>query len=202
MGTLIGEVERERLVTPRGAQPGDRLLLTKGVPIEATALLARERPERARLALNEAELEQARRFLFDPGISVLRDSMLAMEAGHVTAMHDPTEGGLATALWELSEACDLGLTFDPKKVYIPELSKRLCQAFGLDPMAAIASGALLMTVSPGDAVSIIRALELAGIRCAEIGVVEKSASGVRQSTVHGQEILPRPARDEIAKVFE
>ncbi len=38
VGTMVGEVSREQLVTPRGAQPGDRLLLTKGVPIEATAL--------------------------------------------------------------------------------------------------------------------------------------------------------------------
>ncbi len=42
MGTLLGEVERSKLIVPSGAQPGDQLLLTKGVPIEATALLARE----------------------------------------------------------------------------------------------------------------------------------------------------------------
>ncbi len=45
--TLIGEVERDKLITPRGAAPGDHLLLTKGVPIEATAILAREFPETA-----------------------------------------------------------------------------------------------------------------------------------------------------------
>jgi len=50
-GTLVGEVEPGRLVTPRGACPGDSLLLTKGVPIEATAILAREFPERLAGAL-------------------------------------------------------------------------------------------------------------------------------------------------------
>jgi hydrogenase expression/formation protein HypE len=202
MGTLIGEVERERLVTPRGAKPGDRLLLTKGIPIEATALLARERPARARQVLNKAELEQAGQFLFDPGISVLRDARLAMQSGHVTAMHDPTEGGLATALWELCEACGNGLTIDPETVYIPELSRRLCLAFGLDPMAAISSGALLMSVSPGDAAGICRTLETAGVRCSEIGVVENGAPQVQQNTPQGLSLLPRPVRDEIARVFE
>jgi hydrogenase maturation factor len=202
MGTLIGEVKRERLITPRGARPGDRLLLTKGIPIEATALLARERPEKARQALNEAELEQASQFLFDPGISVLRDAQLAVQAGHVTAMHDPTEGGLAAALWELSEACGKGLTIEPENIPIPELSLRLCNAFGLDPLAAIASGALLMAVSPQDAEAICQALEKAGIRCSDIGLVENRPPGVLQRTAQGLKILDRPARDELTKIFE
>ena len=202
MGTLIGEVERERLVTPRGARPGDRILLTKGIPIEATALLARERPERARSVLNEVELEQARQFLFQPGISVLRDARLAMKAGHVTAMHDPTEGGLATALWELCEASGYGLTFDPQAVYIPDLSLRLCLAFGLDPMAAIASGALLICVSPGDADSICQTLETSGVRCTDIGFVEPGEPQVQQITPQGRKILDRPIRDEVARIFE
>jgi hydrogenase expression/formation protein HypE len=202
IGTLIGEVERERLITPRGARPGDRLLLTKGVPIEATALLARERPEQAGQVLSYAELEQARRFLFDPGISVLRDARLAVQAGRVTAMHDPTEGGLATALWELCEACGSGLTVDLSAVHVPDLSQRLCRAFGVDPLAAIASGALLMAVSPGDAAGICQSLESAGIRCVEIGLVEERASGVGQVTPKGREILLRPSRDEIARIYE
>ena len=47
VGTLIGEVDREHLITPDSVRPGDRLLLTKGVPIEGTALLAREFPQPA-----------------------------------------------------------------------------------------------------------------------------------------------------------
>ena len=40
VGTLIGEVTRERLVTPQGINVGDHILLTKGIPIEATAILS------------------------------------------------------------------------------------------------------------------------------------------------------------------
>jgi hydrogenase maturation factor len=60
MGTLIGTVDRVRLVTPQGARAGDQVLLTKGVPIEATAVLARAFPARAHQALSAAELRQAR----------------------------------------------------------------------------------------------------------------------------------------------
>jgi hydrogenase maturation factor len=30
IGTLIGEVDKQNLITPQGANPGDRILLTKG----------------------------------------------------------------------------------------------------------------------------------------------------------------------------
>lgn len=202
VGTLIGEVDRDLLITPMGARPGDRLLLTKGVPIEGTTLMARERPERAGQILTPFEMEQARNFLYSPGISVLKDAQIAVKAGNVTAMHDPTEGGLATALWELSEACGCRLIIDPSMVFIPQISKRLCGAFGLDPLATISSGALLMAVFPDDSQKICQALQEAGIRCMEIGTVEAGDPQVKQVTPQGIQLLPRPARDEIARIYE
>ena len=89
---LVGEVENGRLILPGGARSGDRLLLTKGVPVEAVSLLAREFPDRLRRISTETELDEARDYLFQPGISVVKDARLAARAGRVTAMHDPTEG--------------------------------------------------------------------------------------------------------------
>ena len=43
VGAMLGEVTRDRLVRPSGAQPGDALLLTKGIAVEGTAIIARER---------------------------------------------------------------------------------------------------------------------------------------------------------------
>ena len=201
-GTLIGEAQPGRLVTPRGAQPGDRLLLTKGVPIEATALLAREFPERLAAHLSPADLAEAQAYLTRPGISVVRDAALARQAGRVSAMHDPTEGGLAGALWELAEACGHSLWLDPARVPVPPLAARVCAAFGLDPLAAIASGALLLTAPEPDAPGICAALAGAGIPCAEIGAVEPGPAAVWQAGPAGRGLLPRPARDAVARVFE
>ena len=168
VGTLIGEVDRERLVIPSNVLPGDRLLLTKGVPIEGTALLAREFPQQLSGVLSLAELEEARQYLYRPGISVVRDAQIATRAGRVHAMHDPTEGGLA-ALWELSDASAKRLVIDPAAVLVPELSRRICAAFGLNPLATIASGALLIAAAADDAPAIHSALESQGIACSEIG---------------------------------
>ena len=81
----------------------------------------------------------------DRKISVVRDARVAASAGQVHAMHDPTEGGLASALWELAEASGRGICFDPSAVTVPPLSARACRSLGLDPLRAIASGALLLT---------------------------------------------------------
>jgi hydrogenase maturation factor len=172
------------------------------VPIEATAILAREFPEQAREALSPAELAQAHGFLHDPGISVLREARLAIEAGQVTAMHDPTDGGLAAALWELAEASQCSLVVDPSMVPIPRISARLCQAFAIDPLAAIASGALLLTAPPGDARSIRQALVADGIPCAEIGRVDVGPVSVQRVARKNLEPFPRPGRDEITRIFE
>lgn len=202
VGTLIGEVARERLITPRGAAPGDRILLTKGVPIEAVSILAREFPERVRDAVGEEGLRRARDFLADPGISVMRDARVATEAGRVTAMHDPTEGGLAAALWELAQASGRTLAVDLAAVPVPELAARLCAAFRLDPLAAIASGALLLTAPADDAGNIRQALEQAGIPCADIGEVHAGAAAVYRVTASGWVPLPWPKRDALARVYD
>jgi hydrogenase maturation factor len=202
VGTLIGEVEPRGLITPRGARPGDRLLLTKGVPIEATALLAQEFPGRLRRALGTRAVRAARRFLHRPGISVVRDARIALHAGRVTAMHDPTEGGLVTALWELAQASGRSLCFDPAAVPVPPLAARVCRVLGLDPLRAIASGALLLTASRTTAPRIRRALEAEGITCAEIGVVESGPAGVWR-IARGRRVRVRPpAREEIARLLE
>ena len=196
---LIGEVERDKLVLPGGAQPGNCLLLTKGVPVEAVSLLAREFPQRLREILSQAELDEARDYLFTPGISVVRDARIAVRAGRVTAMHDPTEGGLASALWELAEASHTRLVVDPAAVPVPALARRICDHLGIDPLASIASGALLLACDAQDAGAICSVLQAEGIPCAEIGRVE---AGQAQVVIAGGGLLPRPARDEIARLFE
>ena len=198
IGTLLGEAPRDRLVTPRGAQPGDRVLLTKGVPIEATALLAREFPGRLAAALSPAEIEAARQYLYAPGLSVLREAHTALAAGRVTAMHAPTEGGLAAALWELAEASDRVLRINLDAVPVPALARRVCAALAINPLAALASGALLLTVHPADGGAVLQALAQAGIVCAEIGQVEAGPASVWA----GGALLPRPARDAVAALFD
>jgi len=201
-GTMIGEVLCDRLITPKGAAPGDRVLLTKGVPIEGTAILAREFPDRLKGVCTPDEIQAARQYLYTPGISVVSDALTATRAGVVTAMHDPTEGGLAGALWELATACGHTLVIEPDTILVPPLSQKICQVFQIDPLATIASGALLLTTPPDQAATIRNSLEAEGIPCAEIGRVEVGSPQVLKNTKAGRIPLTKPDRDEIARLFE
>ena len=202
IGTMIGEVERDRLIMPGNAKPGDRILLTKTIPIEATAIMAREFPMRLGDRLNQLEIEEAANYLYSPGISVLNDAKLAVQAGTVHAMHDTTEGGLAAALWEMSEASGYGILFNPEKVQITDISRKVCNYFGLDPLSTIASGSLIMAVPSQDADAICHTLKNEKIACADIGSVQKEQTGVYFDQNGVLELYPRPLRDEIVKLFE
>lgn len=200
--TMIGEVEKEKLVTPRGAHPGDALLLTKGIPIEATALLSREFPERLKPYLTPREIDEATSYLNNPGISILKDVQVALAAGRVTAMHDPTEGGLSAALWELAQACGSNIVFDPSAVKISDLSMRICKAFALDPYATLASGALLLAVHPDDVERVLAAFQDNAIAASQIGEIMDGDGKVFSGTGGQVSPWPYPERDEIGKAYQ
>ncbi len=200
MGTMLGETTRDRLVTPRGARPGDRLLLTKGVPIEATSILAQDFTDQLQ-DLGEDLLARARRYLTDPGISVVREALAAVEAGGVSAMHDPTEGGLAAGLWELARAADVGLVIDLEAVPIPPEAAVICERLRIDPLAAIASGALLLAVRSEAVDRVLEAIEAAGVSAAVIGEVVQGEGVLVRRDGHLAP-LPWPERDALAALFE
>jgi len=201
VGQMLGEVSREKLVTNRSAQPGDAVLLTKGIAIEATAIIALEKGNELRGKVDPDVIERARGFLRSPGLSVVADALVANEAGGVRAMHDPTEGGLATGAAELAIAAGTGIVLDADSVDVFPECKMLCDAFGLDPMGVIASGALLIAAAEDAVPNIIQALESEGIRASRIGTLTEKATGLRM--IHGGREVPLPAfpSDEIAKIF-
>jgi hydrogenase expression/formation protein HypE len=201
VGCMLGEVALERLVRPDMVHPGDVLIVTKGIAVEGTAIIARERNEEL-AGFGKSFLERCRGFLYDPGISVVRDAAVATGAGNVHAMHDPTEGGLATGLWELAEAAEGGLVVDEAAIPILPETQALCAQLGLDPLGLIASGTLLLAVAPEDAAPILNALEKADIAATRIGVVTEREPGVVLQNSTGERPLPRFERDEIARLFE
>lgn len=201
VGHMLGEVPRERLVEKR-MEPGDHILLTKGIAIEGTAILAREKASELMSDGEVALVERAGRFLFDPGLSVVREALRAVEVARVHAMHDPTEGGLVGGLWELAVAGDVGMHIWKERVRIWPETEALCRRFGLDPLRLIASGALLIVAPPQECSKIIEALRREQIEVAQIGEVREKAYGLKLE-VEGKLIeLTPPERDEIARVFE
>lgn len=201
VGQMLGEVEKDRLVVPEGARPGDDILLTKGIAIEGTALIARERKDLGQ-RIGPEQVSRFRKLLHDPGISVVREARAAKASADVHAMHDPTEGGLATGLHELAAAAGVGLVVEMEKIPILPETSLLCRTLGLDPLGLIASGALLIVVPQGESARVLEALKKEGIAAAVIGKIRERGEGVKLRRGGQQEDLPFFERDEVARLFE
>lgn len=199
VGMMIGEVEPARLIEPGKARAGDALLLTKGLAIEGSALLARDHAEALRGRVPEAVIERARRFLDEPGISVLRDARLANDAGKVAALHDPTEGGLATAIREIGMASGVGAVIDAEAIPILPETEAIASALGLDPLGMLASGALLMAARPEAVPAILSAGKQAELPVTVIGHLTDEPGIFTLRTGSESRPLPEFAVDEVAR---
>jgi hydrogenase expression/formation protein HypE len=202
IGQMLGEVEKDKLVTSSGAMVGDALVLTKGIAVEGTSIIAREKEaELLERGYVDEFIARAQAYLREPGISVYREARLASREFEVHAMHDPTEGGLATGLSELAQAAQVGLMVEEEQIKVLPECRVLCEEFDLDPLGTIASGALLLSLAPEMADGLIGALDAESIPAAIIGRVVDEMEGMRIKGRQGMRALPVFPRDEIAKLF-
>lgn len=202
VGQMLGEAAPDALVRKSQLQVGDHILLTRGVAIEGTAILAREKRDRLTGRVPGEVLARARALLTDPGISVVADALAAAEAGGVHAMHDPTEGGVLTGLAELAAASGLGLRVSGDRIPVLAETTAICRALAIDPLGLIASGALLIGAPPDRCRAIAAVLSRRGTRATNIGEVREASSGVTIETGGVQRPLVAPAKDELARVLD
>jgi hydrogenase expression/formation protein HypE len=198
VGQMLGEVEKSKLIVPERARPGDEILMTKGIAVEGTAILARERRELGE-RFGEDWVTRCRNFLRVPGISIVREARIANRVAEVHAMHDPTEGGLATGLHELACAAQVGMLVEKERILILPETALLCRELQLDPLGLIASGALLIVAPPGDSARILVALEAEGIPASVMGKIWEKEKGVKLKQDGRVEDLPFFSQDELAR---
>ena len=198
LGTMLGETTKDKLISAANARAGDRIILTKGLAIEGTSIIAGEREEELKKEFGVKFVEEAKGFLWK--ISVVKDAMIASSIG-VHAMHDPTEGGVANSLHEIADASNLGFRVYYDNMLIADETKKICEYFDLNPLALISSGALLISASPEKAGEIVNALKKAGIESSIIGEFIDNPEK-RVIVKEGKEYpLEQPETDEVWKLF-
>ena len=203
VGAMLGEATRNEIVSGENIQPGDRVLMTRGIAIEGTALLAREAARSiAERGVSADMIERARKMLYDPGISVVADARSLCTAVRPRLMHDPTEGGLATALQELAAAANATLRVEPGSIHIYDETHAICDALALDPLGLLASGALLAIVSAPDAEHLAARRNESDTHWRAIATVEAGPARVILGSESPAIPFPVFARDELARFFE
>jgi len=202
-GTMLGEAAPSETVKTSSAEPGDDVILTSGIAIEGTAILAREsKTELLAAGVSEDEIKKAANLLDTPGISIVKPAHIAMSTGQVTAMHDPTEGGLAGAIDELARASGTGVIIDDDQVSVFDETKTICEALFIEPWGLIASGSLIITTHPDGSPKVIKALHKEGIEANVIGRITDYKKEIRLIKKGKIQPFPKFERDEIARYFE
>jgi hydrogenase maturation factor len=193
---VIGVIQENRFVSCRDVKPGAKIILTKSVGIEGTAILASDHQEYVGLKLGFDFIEKANTY-FDL-LSVMDEALIAFHHGGVQAMHDPTEGGIANGLHEVAEASHTGFIVSEKLISISVETRQLCELLKLNALNLISSGALLIFVDEAQSHAIINQLQRQQIDAAIIGdVVKDPEVRLIQRANGGHEALDRPDTDEL-----
>ena len=203
IGSLIGEVEKNKLVLTSGAEPGDDLILTKGIFIEGTSIIGRDKEnDLIKNKLSHDFIEKCKNYLFNPGINIFKEALLANSHFQIKSMHDPTEGGLATGIAEMAIASNTGVVIEEEKIFILPEPKILSKVFNLNPYNTLSSGSLLIAVDQKYSSDLIDLLRKNEINAEKIGNFVSNDKGLRVKKKDGKIIpLEYSETDEITKIF-
>jgi hydrogenase expression/formation protein HypE len=194
--TTVGKVPSNALVKTSGAQPGDRIILTKSAGIEGTAIIAHDKEDELHKNLDSKTIETAKSFI--NSISVVKEGIIAGKFG-VSSMHDVTEGGVLGAVWEVAEASVVGAKIYKDLIPIEEETKIICNYFDIDPLKLISSGCMLITCKDGD--KLVKEMLEKGIKATVIGMITKETERIIKSG-NGFEEIHQPDSDELYKVVK
>ena len=199
-GMMAGTVARRDLIDKRRMRKGDRVLLTKGVAVEGTAIIAREFGIRLKkLGLASGEIERCRQFL--DNISIIKEAKIAAANAGTSAMHDITEGGLATALEELSIAGGRTIRVDTDNIPVYPETRKICGLLDIEPLGLIGSGSLLICCRSNDCQKLMEDIGAAGVEVTSIGEVMEKGREIRAYKRKKQVSWPAFEVDEITKLF-
>jgi len=170
VGSLLGEVEKDKLVLTSGAKAGDSIILTKGIFIEGTSIIAREKENILKDKGYSAEfIEKCKDYLYNPGISIFKEALLSNDNFKINSMHDPTEGGLFCGIAEMAIASNLGVLIEKNKINVLPEPTELSKVFDLNPYNTISSGSLLISIKEEFTADLIDLLAKNGINSELIG---------------------------------
>jgi len=197
--SMWGELATAQPLKTSDGQPGDAIIQVGPMGIEGTSILAAEHEQALEKEFGQAFTERAAGFLLDPGLSVVAPARLAAANLDIHAMHDPTEGGLATGLREIAVASQTGLTVRQEKLLVSPETVKVCRFLKHDPLGLISSGCLLFTIAEKEAEKAVQLMTASGFPAAQIGNLTRTRGKYYLENETGRRSkLPAFAVDELA----
>jgi hydrogenase expression/formation protein HypE len=179
-------------VSDAGMNPGDSVILSGTIGDHGMALMQ----YREGLSFR-TELES--------DIAPLNDLLeTAAEAGKITAMKDPTRGGIAAALNEMAGKSELGITVKEESVPVKEAVSGIAELIGISPYEVANEGKAVLTATPETAEEVIESLRThpLGRDAREIGNVTEEWPGkvIMETEIGGRRFLEAPLGDPVPRI--
>jgi hydrogenase maturation factor len=194
-GFMIGVTDKGKYVTSSGAKPGDSIIVTKTIAIEGTSILATEGEEVLAKKLPATTIIHAKELKSQ--LSVVVEGIAAFETGYVTAMHDPTEGGLSNGLHELCDASNVGFEIYSDAIPIDDSTFEICTSLDVSPMELISSGCMIICCGKEHVNEVVNTIRTRGVMSTVIGTIVQDPD--RRILVTDSDGIPleRPATDAL-----
>ncbi|NLY86237.1 MAG: AIR synthase [Tissierellia bacterium] len=195
--TVIGKQKKDKLPNIKDIKVGDKVMVTKWVGIEGTAIIAKELNDKLKDKIGEEKLIEAQNL--GNMISVVKEGIICGQIG-VKYMHDITEGGVFGAVWEASKAINKGIKIKEDLIPVNTITREIGSLLNIDIYKLISSGSMLIIAGEDKVSKINEELSRNGIKSTVIGEVIESKI-LLEKTGHTIEIEP-PSSDELYKVLD
>jgi hydrogenase expression/formation protein HypE len=183
----------DRVVPDSGLRPGDVLIVTGTVGDHGLAILA------TRHGLG---LDGDLRSDVAPINTLIREALRAGGEA-VTAMKDPTRGGLSSALHEMAGKSGVGILLEETRVPVSAAVRAAGDLLGIDPLHVANEGKAVLGVRPHAAAAVVEALRAhpLGRAAAVIGTCLSERPGsVILDTGFGRRLLAEPDGDPLPRI--
>ncbi|KZX16794.1 hydrogenase expression/formation protein HypE [Methanobrevibacter cuticularis] len=188
--TGIGIVEKGKAIRDSGLEVGDKIITTGSIGDHGMSLLS----------FREG-------FGFETDLKsdvapVWGMVEKAIEIGGVTAMKDPTRGGLSNAINEMASKSGVGIIIQDEAIPIKQQVKAVSDMLGIDPYEVANEGKVIMGVKADLADETLNAIkkDKYGKEASIIGEVVEGKRVLIETPVGGQRILEAPIADPVPRV--
>lgn len=201
--TVISLGEKSIYVTPKMAEVGDQIIITKGAAIEATGIFAVAFRSRIVEYFGEEFADKAEKIFYQ--MSVVEDAVTAAAVGTrekgVTSMHDATECGIWGGLYEVAKASRVGMRIQKDKIIVLKEVEKICSKFGMDPYSSISEGTLIITCKEHKVETILGKLKQKEIAATLVGEVIPEEKGIVLVENNKEKNLEHPRVDPFWSAF-
>ncbi len=192
----MGIVKQGELLRSSMGKPNQDIVLLKWIGLEGTLRAMRAKEKELAERFVPTFLNQIR--MLEPQLFSTDEIELARAHG-ASAMQQITAGGILATLWEMGEACGVGLEVDLKSMSIRQETVEVCEFCHLNPYQLTSAGSVLIFTEQGE--ELVEKYRQAGIWASVLG----RTTGDKERVILGGEekrFIDKPAADELLKLYD